>query len=155
MDLPAAAREPAPLTLARGLPIAAAAALLLASCGASRTLRADERAVSTAPEVQAWRPAAAGDLPGLWRTRSIEGAAAAVLLDLTYWISGDGDFSGAALFAGPPPEYQVLAGRWTLAEDGTLQLGADAAPARAEVAEGLLRLSGAEGSLVLERAQLR
>ena len=137
------------------LPPALAAALLLAGCGASRTLHADERAVQTAPEARTWRPAAAGDLPGLWRTRSIEGAAAAVLLDLCYWIGAEGEFSGAALFAGPPPEYQVLAGRWTLAEDGTLQLGADAAPARAEVAEGLLRLGGAEGSLVLERAQLR
>jgi len=131
------------------------AAVLAAGCLPSTTLASADRAVKTDPLDVVWRRATAADLPGLWRTRSIEGGAAAVLLDLTYWISADGDFSGAALFAGPPPAYQVLAGKWTLAEDGSLLLGADAAPAQAEVAGGLLRLTGAEGSLVLERASIR
>jgi hypothetical protein len=54
----------------------------------------------------------------------------------------------------------VLAGAWTLSEGGVLQLGADAEPARAEVAttgvqHAWLRLSGGDGSLVLERAEIR
>jgi len=134
-------------------------ALLLApvipACIPSNVLAPDDRTVQDDPATLAWSPAQASDLPGLWRTRSIEGAAAAVLLDLSYWISADGRFSGAALFAGPPPEYQVLSGRWTLTDDGSLLLGDDAEPARVEIAGGLLRLQGAEGSLILERAQLR
>ena len=55
----------------------------------------------------------------------------------------------------PNAQYQVLSGAWTLSDDGTLLLGEDAGPARAEVAEDLLRLTGSEGSLVLERAELR
>ena len=124
-------------------------------CIPSNVLAPDDRTVKDDPATLVWSPATASDLPGLWRTRSIEGAAAAVLLDLTYWISADKSFSGAALFAGPPPEYQVLSGTWKHLDDGTLQLGDDAEPARAEVAGGLLRLQGAEGSLILERAEIR
>jgi hypothetical protein len=131
------------------------AASPLAGCIPSNVLASEDRRVEAAEVALAWRPAAAADLPGLWRARSIEGQAAAVLLDLCYWIAADGSFSGAALFAGPPPAYQVLSGTWSLAADGTLSFGADAAPARAEVGDELLRLSGAEGSLILERAQIR
>jgi hypothetical protein len=76
-------------------------------------------------------------------------------MDITYWLAPDGHFTGAALFAGPPPAYEVLSGTWALAADGTLQLGEEAEPAVAEMAGGFLRLSGAEGSLVLERAEVR
>jgi len=127
---------------------------LLAGC-ASSVLSVKDRAVPDEVELLDWRPATAADIAGHWRVRSMQGPAAAVLRDLAYWIDADGRFSGAALFAGPPPAYQVLSGTWTPSADGTLQLGEDAAPARAEVARGWLRLSGAEGSLVFERAEIR
>ena len=124
-------------------------------CLASTVVPEGQRGVQEGEAVHAWRPAADADLVGLWRTRSLTGAAAASILDLSYWISADGRFSGAALFAGPPPTYQVLAGSWGFDEQGRLVLGDDAEPARAEVADGLLRLSGSDGSLVLERSELR
>lgn len=125
----------------------------LAGC-ASSTIPAAERTVRDDLAERAWRPAVAADLVGHWRARRIEGPAAAALMDVAYWIDADGHFSGAALFTGPPPTYQVLSGRWSLAADGVLQLGEDAAPARAEVAEELLRVSGDEGALVFERARI-
>ncbi len=106
-------------------------------------------------ELLTWRPASAADIAGQWRVRSLAGPAAAVLMDLAYWMDVDGRFSGAALFTGPPPTYEVLSGTWTLSGEGMLQLGDDAEPARAEAAEGWLRLSGAEGSLVFARAEIR
>jgi hypothetical protein len=125
---------------------------LTPSC-ASTVVAVQDRTVRDAE--LAWRPATAPDLAGAWRARSIEGPAAAVLMDLAYWIDADGRFSGAALFVGPPPAYEVLSGTWTLAEEGALQLGAEAALALAEVADGLLRLSGDEGRLVFQRSELR
>jgi len=128
-------------------------ALLGASCASSVVAIAD-RDVRDEIETVEWRPATPADVVGHWRVRSMVGPAAAVLMDLAYWMDADGRFSGAALFVGPPPAYEVLSGTWVLA-DGELQLGEDAEPARAEVAEGWLRLSGDEGSLVLERAEIR
>lgn len=127
---------------------------LLPAC-ASSVVGIQDRTVRDELVQLAWRPATAADLAGQWRVRSLKGPAAAVLLDLSYWLDADGRFSGAALFVGPPPAYEVLSGTWTLAADGALQLGEGAAPARAEVAEGLLRLSGDEGSLVFERGEVR
>lgn len=135
--------------------LAGGLALWLGSGCASTVVPAEERTVRDEFAALVWAPATPADLPGHWRVRSIQGPAAAVLMDLAYWMDGDGRFSGAALFAGPPPTYEVLSGRWTFLDDGTLQLGEDSEPARVEVAAGWLRLSGAEGSLILERAQIR
>ena len=130
---------------------------LSAAC-ASTVVAVQDRAVRDELELLAWRPATAADITGHWRARRLQGPAAAVLMDLAYWLDADGRFSGAALFVGPPPTYQVLSGTWTLGEGGWLQLGEEAEPARAEVpaevAVGWLRLSGADGSLVLERAEV-
>jgi len=125
-----------------------------AAC-ASSVVAVEDRNVRDELVSLAWRPVTAAELPGHWRVRSLEGPAAAVLMDITYWLDADGHFTGAALFAGPPPAYEVLSGTWKLAADGTLQLGEEAEPAVAETAGGFLRLSGAEGSLVLERAEVR
>ena len=133
----------------------ALAALLAGGCLASTTLDRGQRAVTDGPDALVWRAATPAELPGLWRTISIEGAAAAVLLDVTYWIAEDGSFSGAALFAGPPPAYQVLSGSWRLDADGLFHLGEDAEPERAELSGDRLGLTGAEGSLVLEHAGIR
>lgn len=144
----------------RHLPLLPALLLALASGCASSVVAVQDRTVHDELESVAWRPAVPGDVVGHWRARSIHGPAAGVLLDLGYWIDADGHFSGAALFAGPPPTYEVLSGAWTFLEDGALRLGEDAEPAQAEVGPGdqssaLLRLTGADGSLVLERAELR
>lgn len=134
--------------------------LALAPACASSVVAVQDRTVRDELELLTWRPATATDLPGQWRVRSLQGPAAAVLMDISYWIDAGGRFSGAALFVGPPPAYQVLSGAWTISADGLLELGDEAEPARAEVAtsdarQGWLRLSGAEGSLVLERAEIR
>jgi hypothetical protein len=138
--------------MTRRLPVLLA--LLFTGC-ASSVRAVQERAVHDEFALLDWRPATAAGLTGHWRVRSIRGSAAAVLMDLGYWIDADGHFSGAALFAGASPSYAVLSGTWTLSATGALQLGDEAAPARAEVARGWLRLSGAEGSLVFEHVELR
>lgn len=135
--------------------------LVLAPACASSAVAVSERSVRDDLEDAAWRPATRADVTGHWRALRIDGPAAAVLLDLAYFLDADGSFTGAALFAGPPAQYQVLSGAWTLDANGALQLGADSEMARAEVAprglveSALLRLEGAEGSLVLERAEVR
>jgi hypothetical protein len=136
--------------------------LLLAALGpgclASSVVDSRDRAVKDESAAIAWQPARAEELGGLWRARSIEGPAAAALLDICYWFDSDGHFSGAALFPGPPPAYQVLSGAWSTTADGRVLLGEDAEPARIERArvagQELLRLTGAEGRLVLERAEV-
>ncbi|MSR62102.1 MAG: hypothetical protein EXS08_06635 [Planctomycetes bacterium] len=139
----------------------ALAALTCAASCASTVISAKDRVVADEFAGLAWHPATAAELAGHWRVRRIQGPAAAVLMDISYWIDADGRFSGAALFSGPPPTYQVLSGTWTLAADGLLQLGEDAEAAQAEVASRVaplrevLRLTGAEGSLVFERAEVQ
>jgi len=139
----------------------ALAALSCAASCASTVIAVQDRVVQDEFADLAWHPATAAELAGSWRVRRIQGPAAAVLMDISYWLDADGRFSGAALFSGPPPTYQVLSGSWSLAADGMLQLGEDAEPARAEVAprgvpvQEVLRLSGAEGSLVFERAEVQ
>jgi hypothetical protein len=134
--------------------------VLLAPACASTVVDVKDRTVQDALDTLVWRPATAPELVGHWRVRSLAGPAAAVLMDLAYWIDAGGHFSGAALFAGPPPTYQVLSGTWRVTEDGRVQLGEESEPALAEVGGasgpgGFLRLSGAEGRLVLERAEIR
>lgn len=129
------------------------AAALAPACIASNTLSVSDRAVNPELDSDEWHEATAEELTGLWRTVAIEGDAAAVVLDVIYWIAADETFSGAALFAGPPPSYQVLSGTWRL-EGGVLVLG-DGEPARVEAGERRLRLTGEQGRLVLERAEIR
>ena len=139
----------------------ALAALTCAASCASTVISAKDRVVLDEFAGLAWHPATAAELAGHWRVRRIQGPAAAVLMDISYWIDADGRFSGAALFSGPPPTYQVLSGTWSLAADGLLQLGEDAEAAQAEVAprvapaQEVLRLTGTEGSLVFERAEVQ
>ena len=135
----------------RALLAVLAALASLTGC-ASTVVAVQDRAVRDEIEALTWRPALVAELVGHWRARRIQGPAAAVLLDVSYWLDDSGRFSGAALFAGPPPAYEVLSGTWSLAADGALQLGEDAEPAQAEIAGAYLRLRGTEGALVFERA---
>jgi len=130
-----------------------AGALLMTGC-ASTTLDVSARGVRSEAQELAWRPATREEVAGHWRLRSIDGPAAAVLMDIAYWLDPDGSFTGAALFIGPPPSYEVLSGAWSFDASGNLVLGEEAEPASVEIAGELLKLAGADGSLVLERAQL-
>jgi hypothetical protein len=132
-----------------------ALAPLATGCIASNVLGVQDRAVQLDETPLDWRAPERAELVGLWRTTAISGPAAAVLLDLTYWLDDDGTFSGAALFAGPPPAYETLSGTWRFGADGTLQLGEDVEPATVELAADVLRLRGTDGVLTFERAELR
>jgi len=129
-------------------------AVLVTGC-ASTTLDVSARNVRGEAEELVWRAATREEVAGHWRLRSIDGPAAAVLMDIAYWLDPDGTFTGAALFVGPPPTYEVLAGSWSLDANGQLVLGEEAEPAAVEVAGELLKLAGADGSLVLERAEIQ
>jgi len=129
-------------------------AVLATGC-ASTTLDVSARGVRSESEELVWRAATREEIVGHWRLRSVDGPAAAVLMDIAYWLDTDGSFTGAALFVGPPPSYEVLAGSWSLDANGQLVLGEEAEPAAVEVAGELLKLAGADGSLVLERAAIQ
>jgi len=140
--------------------LALAASVALSAACASTTLDVSARGVRSEAEQLQWRAATQAEIVGHWRLRSVQGPAAAVLMDIAYWLDDQGHFTGAALFVGPPPSYEVLAGEWTLDADGQLQLGADAEPAvveigGVEIGGEWLRLTGDEGSLVLERAAIQ
>ena len=138
---------------AKAVMLAAAAWGAASGCVASGTLDASERAAPAAgAEDVAWRPAAPADVPGLYSSTEIDGAAAAVLFEVHYWFDADGRFTGAALMETPQREYRVLSGAWRL-EDGWLALSDEGEPARAEVAGDLLRLTGGQGTVVLERRE--
>jgi hypothetical protein len=127
-------------------------AIALGGCAGNGTLSASARAVAAPLEEVAWTSGTSADVPGLYSSRSIEGPAAAVLAEVHYRFDPDGTFTGAALVTQPSHAYSVLTGTWRV-EEGQLYLGADAAPALLEVAGDLLRLSGAEGVVVLERRE--
>lgn len=129
-------------------------AVLATGC-ASTTLDVSARGVRSEAEELVWRTATREEIVGHWRLRSIDGPAAAVLLDIAYWLDADGHFTGAGLLVGPPPSYEVLSGSWLLDADGKLVLGEEAEPAAVEIAGELLKLAGADGSLVLERAAIQ
>lgn len=127
--------------------------LLGASCVASGKLDPALRSVEPVREERAWRAARPEDLDGLFVSIAVEGPLAAVLREVHYWFAPDGRFSGAALVVVPAPGFQTLEGRWSL-DEGRLSLAAEAEPAQAEVSDELLRLSGSEGVIVLQRRSL-
>lgn len=131
----------------------ALSALAGAACSGSTVLEASTRAVAREEPQVEWRAAEPADLPGLYVSDSIDGAAAAVLLEVRYYFDSDGSYSGAALLAVPEPEYRVLTGDWLLSK-GTLSLSDAGEPADASVSGDLLRLTGSEGTVVLRKHSL-
>ncbi len=133
-----------------------ATALVLVACGAlgacqsSGILSADARAIADAEAQIVWTPGSAADVPGLYSSLSIDGPAAAVLAEVHYRFDPSGIFTGAALVTQPEPTYTVLSGTWRV-EDGRLFLSDDGEPALLEVAGERVRMSGAEGVVVLQR----
>jgi len=131
-----------------------AGAVLLAGCMASDPVAPEARDVKTREQTAQWKPAEAASIPGLYRSGTIEGEAAAALLQVVYYFGEDGAYTGAALVASDPPAFQVLDGRWQFS-GGLLSLGGDSEPARLEEAEGMLRLTTSEGTVVLYRDEIR
>ncbi len=145
--------------MAARLRLARVACLLAVSgCIAPSVLDAEaRRPVDAAVDVAtlAFVPVTAEALAGLWRSIEIDGAAAGALLELHWLFERDGRCTGAALVAGETgPVFQTLDGRFTLAADGTLDLG-DGQPIVARIAGEYLRLAGAEGGVLLKRAAFR
>lgn len=137
---------------------AAAAVLACAGCLASSVVAPEDRAAFLGPADLPWAPLdpAADRIDGLYASVAIEGEASLAVLKLFYHFAGDGAFTGAALLATDPPRFEVLSGRWSLELDELwgLRLGADAPPARVEVAPDHLRLTGDEGTVVLRNERI-
>ena len=128
--------------------------VFLGSCIASNVVAVEDRSVRLREDTVAWQPAKPGSVPGLYASSRIEGPIAASILKLYYLLEASGEFTGAALLSTSPPRFEVLNGEWSFAA-GRLQLGPQSAPARLEEAEGMLRLTGAKGSVVLYREEIR
>lgn len=128
-----------------------AVASLGLGCIPSNVVAPDDRAVRIEPTDAVWREGRAEDLRGYWSSRSLSGPLSSAILRLHYWFENDGKFTGAALLSGPPPRFVVLDGVLSFDEQGQLLLGADVEPAQLEASGNLLRLTGAEGVVVLER----
>ncbi|HED66343.1 MAG TPA: hypothetical protein ENJ09_12415 [Planctomycetes bacterium] len=123
------------------------AAAGMSGCLPSNVVAPEARRVRTPLEDLRFEPAEAADLPGFWASESIDGPMAAVLLRVFYLFGPDGTFTGAALLDEDPPRFVVLSGTWSF-DSGMLRLD-DAEPARLERAGDRLRLSGADGSVIL------
>ena len=109
-----------------------------------------DRAVVRAADVAEWQPVAAHDIPGLYVTMAIEGAAAGSLRMACYLFESGGSFTAALLVdTAEGPRFVATAGTWQFA-DGQLRLD-DAEPADVRGAGDMLRLEGAEGRVVLRR----
>lgn len=137
-----------------GLPLALFAALATSACIPSNVVARTDREVSLEPASVAWRAAAPDDLLGYFRSIERTGAVATGLWLVEYQFRADRTFTGAALLQGDPDAFAVLSGSWEMPGPGSLVLDG-AEPARAEVAPGLLRISGADGSVVLRLEELR
>jgi hypothetical protein len=121
--------------------------LACAACLPSSVVAPEDRAAFLVADELPWRPHPGTPLAGLYASVSITGDLSLGLLKVYYHFLPDGRFTGAALLAGDPPAFQVLSGAWSLDEQG-LRLG-DGPPATLEEAPGHLRLTGAEGAVVL------
>jgi hypothetical protein len=132
-----------------------AIAVSAAGCIPSNVVAVTDRAVVVEAEHATWRPATSADVPGLWSSSRLLGPVSTMLLEVVYLFEAEGHFTGAALFAGPPPEFKVLSGTWAFDAQGRFVLGDGADGAVLEAAEGMLRMSGEDGAVVLNRQELR
>ncbi len=129
--------------------------LALSACIPSNVVAADDRAVTSTTADLAWTDPVPPKLTGLYESVSIRGDAAAAMQKAYYWFAADGTFTGAALVLGGgdsanTPQFQTLGGTYRIAQD-QLWLGEDSEPATLRAAHGHVRLTSAEGDLVLRR----
>jgi hypothetical protein len=130
------------------------AASLLTGCIPSNVVAPTDRAVRVDAANVVWSAGDAADLSGYWSSRELTGPIASAVRRLHYWFEPDGSFTGAALLEGPPLAFAVLSGTFRFDEQRRLLLGEDAEPALLEKGGGLLRLTGADGIVVLEQEEL-
>jgi len=124
--------------------------LASSACIAPSVVATSDRAVRLSSPDLKWRPASGDDLSGVFVSTELTGPLAAALRKLVYLFGSEGTYSASALLDGDPPHFEILTGRWVLGDEGLRLDGA--APATVEVApDGSLRMSGAEGSVVLRR----
>lgn len=129
-------------------------AALGCGCIPSNVVAPSDRAVRVDLVETQWRAGEASDLKGYWISRDLKGPVASAVLRLHYWFEEDGKFTGAALLAGTPPRFVVLDGAFSFDADGQLLLGEDVEPARFEASSELLKLSGADGVVILQRLSI-
>lgn len=121
-----------------------------AACVPSNVVAVEDRAVVTPSSQLEWRASTETDIPGLYASASLEGPLAFSLLKIYYLFEADGAMAAAALVEGDSgPQFQVIDGRWEY--DGGALILDGAEPATVDAADGFLRLSGAEGTIVLRR----
>ena len=121
----------------------------LGSCFPSNILKLKQRSIIQPSAEIDWRPANLQEIPGLYTSTEINGPMANVLRRIVYLFDDDGTYTASALFYGPPAEFQVLRGTWTL--EGALIKLDDSAPAPIEWGIEHIRISGEEGSVVLRQ----
>lgn len=127
---------------------------LSAGCIASSVVEPEQRAPNLADPNLEWGAAQPARFAGTYLSSELTGPLASSLRLLVYRFDAGGSYTGAALLDGDPPHFEVLTGTWRL---DTEQLWLDdAPPASIEMApDGSLRLSGAEGRVVLRRERDR
>jgi hypothetical protein len=134
--------------------VAGLVGLAATSCISSSVVASSGRSIAPKTAEIAWRPARSEDFRGLFESISIEGEVAASLWRIEYEFEADGTYSGAALvLGGEHPEFQTLAGTWSLAGD-VLDLG-DGQTARVRAADERLELASEGGTIVLSKAAVR
>lgn len=142
------------MTRAR-LVLAGAALLCAASaCIAPSVVAPEQRSIDLDAADVAWAPATADDLAGTFVSTELTGDLAVALRKLVYCFGADGAYTGAALLDDAPPHFEVLSGTWSL-DAGGLRLDGGPAAVLEVAPDGSLRLSGAEGRVVLRRELAR
>ncbi|MEZ5962942.1 MAG: hypothetical protein R3F56_03755 [Planctomycetota bacterium] len=132
------------------LPLLASCALPPA-CIPSNVVAEEQRAVAVPTSALTWSEPLPATLSGLYESVLIAGDIAQAMWKVYYHFSPDGDFSGAALVViDGKPQFQTLTGRYRIG-DASIQLGDDNEAATLAAARDHIRLTSAEGSIVLRR----
>lgn len=133
--------------------LALALALAPTACIPSNVVAEGDRAVAAKPVELKWDAPLPRQLDGLYEAVTITGDIAQAMWRAWYQFAGDGEFSGAALvLVDGRPQFQTLTGRYRI-DGAKLQLGDDSEPAEWAAAEGHIKISSAEGTLVLRKVK--
>ncbi|MBL8730014.1 MAG: hypothetical protein JNM25_16435 [Planctomycetes bacterium] len=124
---------------------------LLAGCIASNVVATEDRAVLRPVAELPFVAAPELVLDGLYESIEITGDAALALRRIYYLFRPDGTYTAAALTEGERgAAFQTLSGTWTNTAAGLSLDGAD--PVRLERADEHLRITAANGAVVLRRS---
>ncbi|MCB9889015.1 MAG: hypothetical protein H6836_05515 [Planctomycetes bacterium] len=126
----------------------------LSGCIASNVVADQDRRVVDPVGTLRFAPATQRQIPGLFESVEIRGAAAASLWKVYYLFEDTGRYAAAALVATEQGmKFQVLDGTWRLEPEGLVL--DDTEPSPVDVAPDHLRLRSARGVVVLRRSVLR